>query len=254
MSKFSPLSSMTYTSAFVPMAEETPASGAVTTAVAPMIMIPTLTTSLEEKEKKEREQWCNSIFTTTLQLLTPAVTVTTTTSIDEDLARVTSQSLTMGSSIVTDLPNSSVVVFPHKLHPALYNNSMADASMSSSNNNNSSSCKGTPGFPDFPDCWQGQTSAGERQIKDVSMDKTHTTRKWRVNNAKAKKQQRRLIRKAVNPAGTASCVQQGKEIKKRLRGDRRIRRKEKAAQLQQRRQRKREMGNICQGLASINCK
>mmetsp|Transcript_7241 Transcript_7241/g.15663 ORF Transcript_7241/g.15663 Transcript_7241/m.15663 type:complete len:248 (+) Transcript_7241:88-831(+) len=247
---------MTYTSASVSMAEEVPASsGAATTAVAPMIIIPTPTTSLEDKEKKEREQWRNSIFTTTLQLLTPAVVAaTTTTSVDEDLARVTSLSLTMGSSIVTDLPNSSVVVFPRKLHPALYNNSMADASMSSSNNNNSSSCKGTPGFPDFPDCWQGQTSAGERQIKDVSMDKKRTTRKWRGNNAKAKKQQRRLIRKAVNPAGTTSCVQRGKELKKRLRGDRRIHRKEKAAQLQQRRQRKREMGNICQGLASINCK
>ena len=168
------------------------------------------------------------------------------TSVDEDLARVTSRSLTMGSSIIANLQSSSVV-FPSKLHPALYDNSLSDVPMTQPCcSNNNSPCRGVLGFPDFPDCWQGATS-GERENRNGRVGKKHT-KNWKVNNSRTNRQQRRLVRKAVNPAGT------GKEIKKRLRGERRMRTIEKAEKLQRQCQRKRDMAIICRGMASTKFK
>eukprot|EP00571_Detonula_confervacea_P014406 CAMPEP_0172303790 /NCGR_PEP_ID=MMETSP1058-20130122/5307_1 /TAXON_ID=83371 /ORGANISM="Detonula confervacea, Strain CCMP 353" /LENGTH=180 /DNA_ID=CAMNT_0013014771 /DNA_START=77 /DNA_END=619 /DNA_ORIENTATION=+ len=179
------------------------------------------------------------------------------TSVDEDLARVTSQSLSMGSSVVTNLESSSCVL-PRKLHPSLYNNSMSDVSMTMSqqckntkNDNNSSSCGGTPGFPDFPDCWQGET-CGERDNSMRDCADKNRGQKWKTNPRSKRQQQRQLVRKAVNINGTKPAGT-GKKIKKRLRDERRMRRIEKVVKLQERRRRKRDMGNICQGLASIKC-
>lgn len=136
---------------------------------------------------------------------------------------------------------------PRQLHPSLYNNSLNDVPMtpmSTPNRSiNISSCQGVPGFPDFPDVWQGETSEKRQTIND-GMDKKHS-KKWKINNARTKRQERR-VRKAVNLFGT------GKEIKKRLRDERRIRRKDKVVQLQQRRERKKGMGDICRGLAVVH--
>jgi len=176
-------------------------------------------------------------------------------SVDDDLAQVMSQRLSMGSSIVADLQSSSSVL-PRKLHPNLYINSMRDISMTTSqqdckstiHNNYSSSCEGIPGFPDFPDCWQGETSGQRKNIRSMSHADKNRGQKWKNTNAKSK----RLIRKAVNMNGNKAAGA-GKEVKKRLRDERRMRRIEKIATLQERRRRKIDMGKICQGLASINC-
>jgi hypothetical protein len=112
--------------------------------------------------------------------------------------------------------------------------------------------RGVPGFPDFPDAWQGETSrerlrkSNDEVMKNVS--KNHAKR-WKIYRARHKRQQRR-VGKATNPAGASV----GKEIKKRQRDQRRVRRREKAMQLQQRRARKRGMGDVCRGLASMKCK
>ena len=166
-------------------------------------------------------------------------------SVDEDLARAASQSLSMGSSVVTSLQTAACVL-PRKLHPALYCNSLGDVAMSQSG---SVSGGGVPGFPDFPDCWQAESSADRSPVKDASMGKKHC-RKWKANAA-AKRKQRRLVRKAVNNVVPSSGA--GKEIKRKLKEERRLRRSGKVKQLQERRRRKREMGSICQGLASMKC-
>eukprot|EP00578_Thalassiosira_sp_NH16_P018081 CAMPEP_0181109998 /NCGR_PEP_ID=MMETSP1071-20121207/18481_1 /TAXON_ID=35127 /ORGANISM="Thalassiosira sp., Strain NH16" /LENGTH=190 /DNA_ID=CAMNT_0023193743 /DNA_START=58 /DNA_END=630 /DNA_ORIENTATION=+ len=189
------------------------------------------------------------------------------TSVDEDLARFTSKSLSMGSSLIRHIDSSSCVL-PRKLHPSLYNSSLKDVYMGSGqkcNNGNHgdggapnrtfTSGGGVPGFPDFPDCWQGgEISEGRRN--DVQMGRADKKRmqKWRAKtNARLNRQhQQRLVRKAVNTSGiNKRAVGNGKEIKKGLRDERRMRRIEKIVKLQERRRRKREMGDICRSLASI---
>lgn len=196
-------------------------------------------------------------------------------SVDDDLANVTSKSLTMGPSIVAHLEYSSSVL-PRKLHHGLYTNSLSDVSMMSVCNNtninngrsmvsNKNICRGPPpGFPDFPDCWQGETSSARRQhniddsiVMHLADKKRSGQNKCTTSKAKSKRQQRRLKRNAVNTYGItkrpAAAVGAGKTIKKRLRDERRVRRIEKVNKLQKQRRRKRDMGNLCRGLASIKC-
>ena len=80
----------------------------------------------------------------------------------------------------------------------------------------------------------------------------------------SKRRQRRIARKAVNiPYGSSShtgtntnpCgLGAGKELKRRLRDQRRLKRIEMVIKLQEKRRRKREMGDICRSMASISCK
>ena len=80
----------------------------------------------------------------------------------------------------------------------------------------------------------------------------------------SKRRQRRIVRKAVNvPYGSSShtgtkanpCgLGAGKELKRRLRDQRRLKRIEMVVKLQEKRRRKREMGDICRSMASISCK
>ena len=215
-------------------------------------------------------------------------------SIDEELARATSHGLSMGAVILNDLQRTSCVL-PSKRHHALYNNnpllvgdiSMAmsrhctigDNNSSNSNHNHtkniglhyqhqhsSNSGGGVPCFPDFPEVWQGESSSTKEQKNrnksntDQRMsnaNKKHNGPNWKKSTAaKSKRQQRRLIRKAVNVVGTTTKAfgMVGKDVKKRQRDERRLRRIEKVVKLQQRRRRKRDMGDICRGLASIRCK
>ena len=199
-------------------------------------------------------------------------------SIDDDLARATSQRLSMGSSVVEDCKNVSYTL-PNKLHPSLYNNSLGDVSMMSNNknnnnnNNNNSNNKGNekrehshhkltvdvgvPGFPDFPDCWQGISSAAAIQSKvvDTAMhhaDKKHSKKCTKTKRQIKRQQQRQIVRKAVNTSGIPKS-NQGKVIKNILRNERRLRRIEKVVRLQERRRRKRDMGALCKGMASVTC-
>ena len=80
----------------------------------------------------------------------------------------------------------------------------------------------------------------------------------------SKRRQRRIVRKAVNiPYGSSSrtgakpnpCgLGAGKELKRRLRDQRRLKRIEMVVKLQEKRRRKREMGDICRSMAAIKCK
>ena len=204
------------------------------------------------------------------------MSASSSSSVDDDLAKVVASQLSMGPSIVAHLEYSSSML-PTKLHHGLYTNSLSDISMKSVCNNtninndrsmlsNKNICRGPPPeFPDFPDCWQGETSSSRRQhnIDDDSIvmhlaDKKRSGQnKCTTSKAKSKRQQRRLKRNAVNAYGItkrpAAAVGAGKTIKKQLRDERRVRRIEKVNKLQERRRRKRDMGNLCRGLASIKC-
>ena len=188
-------------------------------------------------------------------------------SIDNDLVETTKR-LSMGASIVTNLDSSICILPMKKLHPGLYNSSLSDISMSTQRhdtiskndkNNVINECTiGVPGFPDFPDCWQGETSQ-RRNKGDISMsyaDKKHKNKCSTTSKAKIKRQRRRIVRSAVNiipKKYTSDIVCTGKTIKKRNRDQRKMRRIEKVAQLQNRRRRKREIGLLCKGLSSIKC-
>jgi hypothetical protein len=72
-----------------------------------------------------------------------------------------------------------------------------------------------------------------------------------------------MVRRAVNvPYGSSSRngknnpggVGAGKELKRRLKDQRRLKRIEMVVKLQEKRRRKRAMGDICSGMASIKCK
>lgn len=193
-------------------------------------------------------------------------------SIDDDLARATSQRLSMGSSVVEDCKNVSYIL-PNKLHPSLYNNSLGDVSMMSNKNNNNNNNTGNekrehlrhkmrvdvgvPGFPDFPDCWQGTSSSAAIQRKDVDTamrhaDKKHSKKCTKTKRQIKRQQQRRIVRKAVNTSGIPKS-NQGKVLKNILRNERRLRRIEKVVRLQERRRRKRDIGALCKGMASVTC-
>lgn len=199
--------------------------------------------------------------------------------VDEDLAFATSQRLSLGPSIVTDLIELASCVLPRKLYPGLYDNSMNDTSMSkqqrpgggTSPDDENKECnmvdsatsgeEGVPGFPDFPDCWQGETSIERIKNNDGSGGRGGGDHKWKTtgNQSRHRVQRKSLLRRqAVNTYGipkiATAAKRKGKEIKKHLREKRRIRRLEVVAKLHERRGRKSDMGSICRGLESIGCK
>ena len=218
-----------------------------------------------------------------------------TSSIDEELARAATTSLSMGPATV-DGPWYGFAL-PRKLHMGLYSNTLGDASMSAGERSTGDGSGGVPGFPDFPDFWVATTSAkeGNANVKK----KAHTTKKKQAPRRRtkpsaddtiddelckkvsslfahakvrgknqtisnSKRRQRRIVRKAVNiPYGSSShtgtnanpCgLGAGKELKRRLRDQRRLKRIEMVVKLQEKRRMKREMGDICRSMASISCK
>merc|ERR1711957_122900 len=106
------------------------------------------------------------------------------------------------------------------------------------NDASSSGRKGVPGFPEFPELWQGASSVAGSSRKSKS---------WKINTARAKRQQRRVQKAAV--AGTAVRNRMGKDVKQRAKDARQDRRKEKIVKLKQQRERKREVGSMCRGMS-----
>jgi len=254
-------------------------------------------------------------------------------SIDDELAKATNESLTMGSSIVTDIGNVSFIFPPrHKLHPGLYvnrgaavttddanSNPMADndndditavvtssllnchlASMQlyhtainnhdsttttiTTQNNNIHSdsmistndiseedktsttgqCSGVPGFPDFPDCWDGIEPPSTPKMSNRQNNKQNSHHHGGSSKKGKQKRcchRRKIHRTAVNaPFGSrassaavtiSSRSNTGKEMKRNARDERKLRRIVKVTQLKERRRRKRDMGDICRGMAAI---
>lgn len=266
------------------------------------------------------------------------ISAITLASIDDELAKATNESLSMGSSIVTDIDNVSFIFPPrHKLHPGLYvnrgaavttdggkNNPKADiidddddatavvtssllnchlASMqfyhttvinnhdsttattqnnsiysnnmmikTTNDNDNSevdktrtTGCRsGVPGFPDFPDCWDGIEPPSTPKMSNRKNNKQNSHH--HVSNNKKGKQTRcchrgKIHRSAVNApfgsrAASASSTivsrsNTGKEMKRNARDERKLRRIAKVTQLKERRRRKKDMGDICRGMAAI---
>lgn len=180
-------------------------------------------------------------------------------SLDEQLALATSN-LTVGPALVTKLDHiSTSFVMPpmHRLHHNLYDNSMRDLSMDfSRNEGNKTSVEGVPGFPDFPSFWTGEPS--RRQWH------RHDKHKKQGSLCKKSPKRKTLMRKAVNiPYGSipsaSSCISQpniaatAKAMKKKARADRKFLRLEKCLKLKEKRNRKKNMGDLCRGIASM-CK
>jgi len=216
---------------------------------------------------------------------TPIRTVTDTScpsSIDDDLAKATNESLSMGTSIVKDMNNISFVLPPrNKLHLDLYINTAASPERKSTATSvtiNSPNCHvesmqlsgentvnggGVPGFPDFPDFWNGSsgnhqqpsTPKASNKKSNNQMNKFSSNR----NKSKEKRCHRRIRRTAVNipfgssPSSSRAVVSRSpaRDMKKCARDERKLRRIAKVVQLKERRRRKRDMGDICRGVAAI---
>uniref|UniRef100_A0A7S0AFB2 Uncharacterized protein n=1 Tax=Minutocellus polymorphus TaxID=265543 RepID=A0A7S0AFB2_9STRA len=223
-------------------------------------------------------------------------------SVDEELARAATASLSMGPATVVEAPWYNFAL-PKKLHRGLYTTALGDAPMSApANTSGGGSCgnntSGVPGFPDFPDFWVGESSGEQKKhSKNTQQQQQKQAQKRRVlasssappsdaaidadlaqrvstlfaqaktrgrdrTVSKSKRQQRRMARKAVNiPYGSSTSrngnpggIGAGKELKRRLRDQRRLKRIEMVVKLQEKRRRKREMGDMCRGMASIKCK
>ena len=210
---------------------------------------------------------------------TPIRTVTdmsSSSSVDDDLAKATNENLSMGTSIVKDMDNISFVLPPrHKLHLGLYiNTAMASPETKSTTSvtTNTLNCHlasmqlggenavngGVPGFPDFPDCWAGGQPSTP---KASNRNSTRQTNKFSNSKGKQKRCHRRIRRTAVNiPFGSASTssfsraavsLSPGRDMKKCARDERKLRRIAKVVQLKERRRRKKDMGDICRGMAAI---
>eukprot|EP00978_Attheya_sp_CCMP212_P024214 scaffold75802_cov39-Attheya_sp.AAC.1 len=102
--------------------------------------------------------------------------------------------------------------------------------------------KGILGFPDFPDCWNGEEGGVRLGSKNVSSCS-------RSSIKRALRRGRRLARPAVN----APAVHRGRELKRTARKHRRTRRSQKVQQMLQKRKGKREMGELRVALASLKC-
>jgi hypothetical protein len=177
---------------------------------------------------------------------------TNTNAIDDDLARSVSQSLSLGSSTLVNFTKiTSVVVLPRNLHPGLYNNSMNDVHLNN--------VIGVAGFPDFPDCWQGEPSS-VRQCQNRER-KCNTSVMMTSNNRRNQRRQhhqrRLMVRQAVNTFGiikSTNVIKKGNnEIKKRLHEKRRLQRIEYIAKLRERVKQKQDMGAIIRGMELIKC-
>lgn len=165
-------------------------------------------------------------------------------SVDEELAQVTSN-LSVGPSPITKLNEASFVMPPlHKLHPNLYNNSMNDITMNVKKCSISTqhSSEGVPGFPDFPDIWTGQSSAQQRRHKKLSPFKKPRHKKC-------------IARKAVNTQyrkeqAVSSMI---KALKVRAREERKLHRLEKCIKLKNKREKRRDMSDLCRRVSGM-CK
>ena len=191
--------------------------------------------------------------------------------VDEELA-ATAQHLSL-RHIPTNLDDVRFVM--PKIYPELYGSSpdavarrLSALAFRHDENSNKAGIRrgrpvddgvGTPGFPDFPACWQGRSSAsaaaGRRRDTKTNPEADEQMKnafkrhgpKWKVKRNNGRQ---RFQRQAVNLQGVARPV----PAKKERRDERRARRLEKVAKLQERRRRRREMGEICRSMASIKCK
>ena len=203
-------------------------------------------------------------------------------SIDDELAKVTNESLSMGTSIVKNMDNISFVLPPrHKLHFGLYINTSTSPEINKSSSvtatanslkyhlesmqlgeeNTANGSDGVPGFPDFPACWNGGTPSTPKASNRNSNNRQ--TNKFSTSKSNQKRCHRRIRRTAVNiPFGSSSSsstttraaavsLSPGRAMKKCARNERKLRRIAKVVQLKERRRRKKDIGDICRGMAAI---
>lgn len=217
---------------------------------------------------------------------TPIRTATSSSSnIDDELAKVTNECLSMGAAIVKDIDNISFVLPPrHNRHLGLYINTAVDTTDAVTNSllgcrlasiieqkpqtpssisvitTDSSNNKGVPGFPDFPDFWEGGPSTPIASNRQSNNNSRQSNKFNNSNNSKAKQKRchRRMIRRTAvnffgsNRAAAAVSLSPGRDNMKRCaRDERKLRRVVKVVQLKERRRRKRDMGDICRGMAAI---
>lgn len=133
---------------------------------------------------------------------------------------------------------------------------ITDGTTSNEGVENTVNC-GVPGFPDFPDCWDGGTpstpKASNRHLHKKQSNRFFSSSK----GSKQKQFHRRIHRTAVNiPYGSPTSravvsLSPGRDMKRCARDERKLRRLAKVVQLKERRRTKKDMGDICRGMAAI---
>ncbi len=122
---------------------------------------------------------------------------------------------------------------------------------------------GVPGFPDFPNFWNGSSGHHQQQPSTPKASNKKSNNQMNKfssirNKGMEKRCHRRIRRTAVNiPFGSSSSIavvsrSPARDMNKTCaRDERKLRRIAKVVQLKERRRRKRDMGDICRGMAAI---
>jgi hypothetical protein len=187
----------------------------------------------------------------------------TTASVDEDLSKLTSSSLSISlTKEITQCggPDSNIV-FPKQLHGVgLYNNTLTDdVSMSTLPMPSAQKEEGVPGFPDFPSFWCGEE--GWAVWKKTDVRKEHASKKTNeeatATDAAACKAPVRLRRQAVNTAGIIKHKRRnGKQSWKQPKAkvqQRTTKKTERRRKVLQKLKHKRQMVALRRGLSSLSC-
>merc|ERR1712238_150141 len=189
-------------------------------------------------------------------------------SIDKELAKATSSSLSIGPANVYSCHESSFTL-PKRLHDGFYYSSSPSPSQSpsppppllpfspiiSSRDSNvlpPPALVGVPGFPEFPMFWIGEE--GGRHLSPINRKQTSISKKICINKPTARRKHkfRKIQRKAVNvPYGSKGRL--GQDMKRKLKEQRQERRKKLAEKIQLKRRRKKDMASICRRVAILKC-
>lgn len=157
--------------------------------------------------------------------------------VDEELAKVASSSLWIGTKDVTKCDASAYSLTSYDTrHQGFYSYSLRDMMVPVKQVD-----KGVPGFPDFPAFWTGE-EGGAR-----------TNKKLRKSNKARERKVRRMLRREVNSIphkGNVSCKFDSLAAK---REQKRARREKRMQRIELKRKRRKDMADISHGIASLKC-
>ena len=178
---------------------------------------------------------------------------TTAASVDDDLSKLTSSSLSISLTKEISKCGDSNIVFPKERH-GLYSNTLSDVGMSTQPPKDEKEV-GVPGFPDFPSFWFGEegwvvwkrtnrrekNSDEKKTLQACRMQELRLTRRQPVNLAGMTTRHKRRERK-----------QSWKKPKAKIQ-QRTTKQTERRRKVLQKLKHRRQMAKLNRGLASLSC-
>jgi len=166
-------------------------------------------------------------------------------SVGDELAMITS-CLSIGPADVVSLEMVSTSAAHTPKHSGLYNTTLLDCQMAT--NSDADGTGGVPGFPDFPSCWTGQEGGGRLPSckQRRNQNKGLTAKKARRCRKKLRMQANKKLLATLPCAGNKT----GRQMKRTRQEHRRLK-TVSTHNMALRRELRRDMGVIRQGMASF---